>query len=144
MRLAILLTLLLSAGITQAQGPADAVFDRLSKTSLFAFGSVGVAATISQGEQDYDVILSRSSAKNDFERLFAIGTPEAKAYALVGIHVLDPARFEQLSLSLRDSKAEVETASGCIVFKKTMVSILPEIRQGSYAPTKRSSTKPAK
>jgi hypothetical protein len=65
-------------GITYAAERSDPIVDRMAEVNLFAFGGVGFAGVISEGERDYRLILSRPSAQADFEKLFAVGTLEAK------------------------------------------------------------------
>lgn len=81
--------LLLTTVLALAEQPADPPLHGLAGVGVFAFGGVGIAGVTSQGEKDYRVILSRSSALAEFEKLFATGNPQAKAYALVGIRALD-------------------------------------------------------
>jgi hypothetical protein len=109
MRLCIISTALLAAAIAASGQPSDSTFERIAKVDRFAFGGIGYAGITSQGEKDYKLILSRPSAVADFERLLSVGNPQAKSYALVGIHALNPNRFKELSRSLHDSKEEVLT-----------------------------------
>jgi len=136
MRLVMLLALLMTHAVAQTNATPDAVFDRLVKVHMYAFGGVGFAGTISQGEKDYRAILARPTALADFERLFAAGTPEAKAYALVGIHALDPDKFEELSRTVRDSDPDLQTAQGCILSKKRLSSVIDGMKQSSSVPKK--------
>src|ERR1700761_948575 len=94
----------------------DPTLERLAKVSVFAFGGVGFAFTISEGEKDFDAIAARPSAETDFEKLLAIGTPEAKCYALTGILRSNPDKFKVLSLSsvfVNSSERQVTTMRGC-------------------------------
>ena|SRR5579872_657484 len=136
MRLVMLFALLTIQAVAQTNTAPDPDFDRLVKVHMYAFGGVGFAGTISQGEKDYRAILARPTALADFERLFAAGTPEAKAYALVGIHALDPDKFEELARSVRDSNLELQTAEGCILSKKRLSSVIDGMKQSSSAPKK--------
>jgi hypothetical protein len=115
MRLWIITALLLAAAAAQSGGSSDSTFERLAKVDRFAFGGIGYAGVISQGEKDYKVIFSRPSAMADFERLLLVGNSQAKGYALVGIRALGPSRFKELSHSMRDSKEGLLTEKGCIV-----------------------------
>lgn len=110
----------------------DAVLDRLSKVERFAFGPTGYAGVTSAGEKDFRTLLGRSSALTDFEKLFAKGNLQAKSYALVGIHKLDPTRFGQLARPLRDSKDRVATMKGCIISHEPFAFILKQIESGKY------------
>jgi hypothetical protein len=128
----ILTTLVLSVPMAHAHDSDDPVLARLAKVGRFAFGGAGYAGIISQGERDFRRIQIRSSAKADFEKLLAVGNPQAKAYALVGLRQLDAKRFKQLSGSLRDSTEEVVTQHGCIVGRESLSGILKNIDVGAF------------
>ena len=129
----IVVAVLISVASAQAPTPVDATFERLAKVGTFVFGLTGEAGVISQGEKDYKLILSRHTAEADFERLFSVGNPQAKSYALVGIRSINRNRFRVLSSSLRDSKEDVTTESGCIVYHETTGVVLKRIEAGDYA-----------
>ena len=114
------------------QTTLDAILHRLSKVEQFAFGSTGYAARISEGEKDYKTVLARATALADFEKLFAKGNVQAKCYALVGIHKLDPTRFKVLVRPLAESKETVTIMEGCIVSDVPFTRILKEITEGKY------------
>ena len=126
------IAVLVAVGIAQAGESIDSTFNRLAKVDQFAFGPIGYAGVISQGEKDYKFVLSRSSALEDLEKLYSVGNPQAKCYALVGIRKLSPSRFKELSDSLRKSRDEVVTESGCIVYHETFAAVLKRIEAGQY------------
>jgi hypothetical protein len=126
-----LLTTLLFLVVPQTN-QTDAVLDRLSKIERFAFGPTGYAAEISAGEKDFRTILARSSALTDFEKLFSEGNIQAKSYALVGIHKLNPTQFKELARPFRDSKENVTAMEGCIIRDKPFTYILKQIESGKY------------
>jgi hypothetical protein len=132
MRIWILAILLMFAGIAHAGDSVDPVLNRLAKIDRFAFGGTGYAGVISSGGKDYRVILSRPSALLDFEKLFVVGNPQGKSYALMGIRTLDPGRFKQISRPLRGSTEEVVTQSGCIVYHESLGTVLQRIDAGAY------------
>lgn len=134
----IVVVVLLSMANAQAPKAAAAPVERLAKVEIFALGPIGYAGITSQGEKDYRVVLSRSSASADFERLFSLGNPQAKSYALVGLHAVNPNRFKEIASSLHDSKDDVTSESGCIVFHESLGTVLKHIEAGDYA-TGRSS-----
>ena len=122
--------------------PTDSIFDRLAKVHEFAFGGVGEGGDTSEGEKDFHAILSRASALADFERLYSKGNPQAKAYALVGIHSLSQTRFEELANSLRNSKESVHAQSGCKSFDVPIENILQNIVAGRYSKIKAGDAEP--
>lgn len=123
---------LISFAAAQRGRSLDTAFQRLAKVDQFAFGGIGYTGFTSQGEKDYKTILSRSSAMDDFERLLAVGNPQAKSYALVGIRLLNPKRYEELSQSLRKSTDKVVMESGCIEWRETLSAVLKRIDAGEY------------
>jgi hypothetical protein len=129
----LLIPLLLLAPVPQSPHPPDAVVERLAKVGVFAFGTVGYAAIISPGEKDYKTVLNRSSALEDFERLYTAGNLQAKCYALAGIHRLDPARFRELIRPLRDSKETVTTMTGCILSLEAFGDVIKKIESGRFS-----------
>lgn len=124
--------LLLTVAVAQTTGPFEAAFNRLAKVEYFAFGGIGYAGQISQGQKDYELILSRRSALADFEQLYAAGDPQAKAYALVGIRRINAERFKQLAQPLRDSQEKVVTMGGCIISVETFASVIRNIESGDF------------
>jgi hypothetical protein len=123
---------LLLTVVAGAQEAHDEVIERLAKVEYFAFGGIGYAGVRSEGEKDYRLILSRASAKTDFERLYSQGNPQAKTYALVGIHKLDPKRFAELLTTLGVSKEKIATERGCIASNELLKEIVKEIKRSQY------------
>jgi hypothetical protein len=126
------LTILCSAGY--AQNPLAASVQRISQTSVFAFGGTGFAGKTSQGEIDFRVIESQPStvALESFETIYAGGDAAAKSYALVGIRQLDEKRFNELRQSLQGSPEHVLTMQGCIVQKQNLMDVARAVDAGSY------------
>ena len=128
-----LIVALLFSVVPQTTQPVDTVLERLAKVQLFAFGGVGYAGVMSSGEKDYRILLSRTSAMADFEKLYSQGNVQAKCYALVGIEKLNPARFRELAGPSHTSKEKVGTMYGCITFTdETFVDIIRKIESGEY------------
>jgi hypothetical protein len=125
------ITALLFLAVPQTTQP-NAVLERLARVERFAFGPTGYAGVTSAGEKDFSTVLGRSSAVTDFEKLFAEGNIQAKSYALVGIHRLNPTRFKELARPLRDSKESVATMKGCIISDEPFTYILKQIESGKY------------
>ena len=100
---------------------------------FFAFGHVGFSGLISQGEKDYQTVLTRPTAAPDFEYLLRTGNPQAKAYALVGLHSLNPGQFKRLlsGTTLKDQPVEIQ--SGCIVSREQLLSIEKNLAAGEYS-----------
>jgi len=84
---------------------ADALKE-LSATHDFAFGGVGVAGITSKGEIAFRQVLASPSSEKDFLDLLATGNAQARCYALVALHVLDPKRYVERVLSSNTIKAK--------------------------------------
>ena len=132
----LLIPLLLFVLVPQFVHPPDAVVERLAKVGVFAFGPVGFAAITSPGETDYRTVFNRSSALEDFEKLYSSGNLQAKCYALGGIHKLDPTRFKELVQPLRDSKKTVTTMSGCVLSREAFGDVIKQIESGRFSQTR--------
>jgi hypothetical protein len=124
---------LLFVPVPQFAHSPDAVLERLARVGVFALGPVGFARITSPGETDYRTVFNRSSALEDFEKLYSTGNLQAKCYALVGIHRLDPTRFAELAGPLRDSKETVTTMSGCVMSGQAFVDVIRQIESGRFS-----------
>ena len=129
----LLIPLLLFVPVPQSAHLPDAVVERLAKVGVFALGPVGFAAITSPGETDYRTVFNRSSALEDFEKLYSSGNLQAKCYALVGIHKLDPTRFKELVQPLRDSKETLNTMTGCILSREAFGAVIKQIESGRFS-----------
>ncbi|HEY8996264.1 MAG TPA: hypothetical protein VIM60_00115 [Edaphobacter sp.] len=105
----------------------------LAKVHQFAIGGVGFAGQTSPGEKDFRVILQDAEAAAAFDDLFAHGNNEAKAYALLGLHQLNPSRFQELYASLSNSGEELETMQGCIISKAKLKEVARQISEGGFS-----------
>lgn len=101
---------------------------QLSKIEVYAFGGIGFAGTISQGEKLYQAILKRPTATADFVKIAEKGTPEAKMYALHALARLSFDQYRKLKKSAkRDQK--VTTMQGCLLSHQTVGDVLDGIEE---------------
>lgn len=99
---------------------------QLSMIDLYAFGGIGFAGTISQGETLYNTILKLPTAIDEFVKISEKGTPEAKMYALHALAHLSPDHYRELNKSAkRDQK--VITMQGCLIGEQTVGDVLDGI-----------------
>jgi hypothetical protein len=127
-------SLLLRGGTGVAQSQADAAEELFSNVQTFAFGGVGYAGQTSAGEIDFRavLVLPKPDALAAFERLYATGSPEAKAYALSGIRKLNPQRFQDLLAVARESKDRVAVMRGCIMTEESLRVVAKKIDRGDW------------
>ena len=112
----------------------DALVKRLEAVGTFAFGGVGFAGVVSKGEIDYRFVLSQPApvALDAFEKVYAFGNPQAKAYALAGIKKLDFKRFGELLANAGVSGDKVQVMRGCIITREPLGSVAKEIDGGDF------------
>lgn len=122
----------LITGLSYAAEPSNDALIDLAAAPRFAFGGIGFAGLTSDGETAYQTIMSRPSALAEFETLFLVGNPQGKAYALVGIRALNPARYRDLAQPLRGSRERVLTQQGCLVQIESLGAILDHIDGNRY------------
>ena len=130
----IVVFLFLCSVAISAENNFDSALRRLSQSGLFAFGPVGYPGHITVEERSYWFLvkLAPSLALPTFERIYAGGTPEAKAYALCGMRRLNPERFKELLVEVRSSKLTVEVARGCIGSQEPLPELAKEIERGEF------------
>jgi hypothetical protein len=126
------LVLLLAVGTAYAADPVDLAFNRLAKVGYFAFGGTSAAGVIAQGEKDFRLVLSNSTAITYFEKLYTVANFQARCYALVGLHQLDLNRFKQLINSVAEPEAEVITINGCNISHESFAEVIKRISAGKY------------
>ncbi len=124
-----------------APGPAQAkptleeaqkAYEGLVAVQSFAFGGVGFAGTISQGEKAFRTVLASTNGLSLFRKALARGTTEAKLYALCGVHRLDPRSFESASRDLVSANPKVSTITGCLVGREEAATVVKQIAAGRY------------
>jgi hypothetical protein len=130
----LILLVLFSISPVLADDTVDAAVNRLSTTERFAFGGVGYAGVTSKGETDFKFVLAqpKPTARNAFERLYAIGNPQGKSYALSGLKKLAPERFAELVATFAKSTESVEVMRGCIVSHEPLPEVAKQIGRGKF------------
>ncbi len=129
-----MLLVLSSISPVPADDTAEAALNRLSTAERFAFGGVGYAGAISEGETDFKFVLAqpKPTALNAFERLYATGNPQGKSYALAGLKKLAPQRFTELVAALGKSTDVVEVWRRCIISHQPLPDVAKQIGQGKF------------
>ena len=145
MKRVLILSALLLAGIGENAGHAadkppvqkkpptpEQAGEQLVKVRAFAFGGVGFAGTISEGERAWRIILTSPDALKLFRSTLSTGTTEAKLYALCGIRQLDKPSFPALAKPVLDANPQVTTMAGCSLTHEPAASVIQRIAAGQY------------
>jgi len=126
--------LLLCSTAISADNNFDSALQQVSQADFFSFGPVGYPGHITVAERSYWFLvrLSPAVALPTFERIYAGGTPEGKAYALCAMRRLDPERFKELLEEVHSSKLSVEVARGCTSSQEPLPQLAKEIERGEF------------
>jgi hypothetical protein len=117
-----------SVAIAEASDPIK----ELASIPHFAFGGIGYTGTTSKGELAFREILKRPSAEMDFTNLLASGNAQARCYALVALHSLNPKAYADRVPQFEHDQTQVSLISGCIVTGEPMSSVVVSIGSGRY------------
>jgi len=133
------LIIMLIAGIVLSQlgisAPASsensAAHDVAAAKSL-AFGGVGVAGLMSEGERNLRAVLGQSDASQQLQTALAHATPAGKLYILVGLRKCDRAAYQKVFDSLGRPNDDVEVVRGCMISKEPFRQVLSQIQDGRF------------
>ncbi len=98
----------------------------------FAFGGVGVAGLMSEGERNLRAVLERPDASQDLQAALSQTTPAGKLYILVGLRRCDRAAYQKVFDSLARPNDDVEVARGCMISKEPFRQLLSQIQEGRF------------
>src|SRR5438094_10415878 len=132
--------IILIAGIVMVQSdvslaatPENSPARDLAAAKSFAFGGIGVAGLMSEGERNLRAVLDRPDASQHLQAALAHATPAGELYILVGLRRCDRAAYEKISTSLSVSNDNVEVARGCMVSREPFRLLLSPIQDGRFA-----------
>src|SRR6266498_3728481 len=117
-------------GISVATSENSAVRDLAVAKSL-AFGGVGVAGLMSEGERNLRAVLERPDASQQLQAALAHATPAGKLYILVGLRRCDRAAYQKVFDSLARPNDDVEVARGCMISHEPFRQLLSEVQEGN-------------
>jgi hypothetical protein len=109
---------------------ARAAADRLKAARTVSLG--GGFGQISEAENSLFTLLSSRRGAELLCDVFERGTPEAKAYALCGLHYMAPRRFERYAGEFAAAKLRVQTLGGCIRGEHDSAELVAEVRSNVF------------
>jgi hypothetical protein len=134
-----ILVLTLAAGIIVAQSGVslaatseNSAARDLATAKSFAFGGVGVAGLMSEGERNLRAILEQPDASQQLQAALAHATPAGELYILVGLRRCDRAAYQKIFGSLGRPNEDVEVARGCMISREAFRQLLSEIHDGRF------------
>jgi len=119
-------------GVSLAVASQNSAAGDLASAKMFAFGGVGAAGIMSEGERNLRAVLGQSDASQQLQAAFAQATPAGKLYILVGLRRCDPAAYQRVIDSVARPNDEVEIARGCMITREPFRQLLSQIRDGRF------------
>lgn len=95
-------TMLAQFGISVAAASDNATACDLASAKMFAFGGVGVAGIMSEGERNLRAVLQQSDASRQLQSAVAHATLAGKLYILVGLAAVIVPRIKKFSIHWAD------------------------------------------
>lgn len=113
------------------QSPQDS-YKQLISAKYFAFGGVGFAGRISEGEIAFHTVVATTDALSRFNSAMTNQNFVARLYALCALRKLDPEAFDRAAKPLLDPNARVTTMMGCEMQDEKVSEVVGRIKSGFY------------
>lgn len=133
--IAVFVVMALVIGLIESIPPsqdAREAADKLKMATKVNFGGGGYFGMISEAEDNLFKILSSHRGEDLLSEVFEAGSPEAKTYALCGLHYIAPRRFERYADQFAAEKVKIQTLSGCIGGEHDSATIVAAIRTNIF------------
>jgi hypothetical protein len=132
-------TITLIAGIVMVQSdvslaatPENSPARDLAAAKSFAFGGIGVAGLMSEGERNLRAVLDRPDASQHLQAALAHATPAGELYILVGLRRCDRVVYQKIVGSVAIPHGDVEVARGCMISREPFPRLLSQIQDGRF------------
>ena len=132
-------TITLIAGIVMVQSyvslaatPENSPAHDLAAAKSFAFGGIGVAGLMSEGERNLRGVLEQPDASQQLQGALAHATPAGELYILVGLRRCDRAAYQKIIGSVAIPHGDVEVARGCMISREPFPRLLSQIKDGRF------------
>src|SRR6478672_6178764 len=118
--------------ISAATSSENSAARDLAEAKSLAFGGVGVAGLMSEGEGNLRAVLQQPDASQQLQAALAHATPAGKLYILVGLRRCDRAAYQKVFDSLARPNDDVEVARGCMISREPFRQLLSEVQAGRF------------
>ena len=119
-------------GLSLASSSENSAARDVAAAKSLAFGGVGVAGLMSEGERNLRAVLEQPDASQQLQAALAHATPAGKLYILVGLRRCDRAAYQRVFDALSRSSGDVEVVRGCMVSKEPFRQLLSQIQDGRF------------
>src|SRR6266550_4374693 len=124
--------MLSQADISFAATSENSAVRDLAAAKSFAFGGVGVAGLMSEGERNLRAVVERPDASRQLQAALSYATPAGELYILVGLRRCDRVAYQKIFASLPRPNADVEVARGCMISREPFRQLLSQIQDGQF------------
>ena len=104
----------------------------LAAAKSLAFGGVGVAGLMSEGERNLRAVLAQSDASQQLQAALGHATPAGKLYILVGLRRCDRTAYQKIFDSMGRPSDDVEVVRGCMISKEPFRQVLSQVQDGRF------------
>ena len=122
----------LQPGVSASASFKDSAARDLAAAKSLAFGGVGVAGLMSEGERNLRAVLERPDASQQLQAALAHATPAGTLYILVGLRRCDRTAYQKEFDSLARSNDDVEVVRGCMISKEPFRQVLSQVQDGRF------------
>ena len=119
-------------GISVGASSENSAARDLAAAKSLAFGGVGVAGLMSEGERNLRAVLQQPDAAQQLQAALAHATPAGKLYILVGLRRCDRAAYQKVFDSVARPGDDVEVVRGCMISKEPFRQVLSQIQDGRF------------
>ena len=119
-------------GLSAATLPENSAARDVAAAKSLAFGGVGVAGLMSEGERNLRAVLERPDASQQLQAALAHATAAGKLYILVGLRRCDRAAYQHALDSLARPNDDVEVVRGCMITKEPFGHVLSQVQDGRF------------
>ena len=120
------------SGISAGSSSGSSTARDLAAAKSLAFGGVGVAGLMSEGERTLRAVLGRPDASQQLQAALAHATPAGTLYILVGLRRCDRAAYQKVFDSLARRNDDIEVVRGCMISKEPFRQVLSQIQDGRF------------
>jgi hypothetical protein len=123
---------LLQVNISAAASSENSAARDVAAAKSLAFGGVGVAGLMSEGERNLRAVLAQPDASQQLQAALVHATPAGKLYILVGLRRCDRAAYQKVFDSLDRPNDDVEVVRGCMISKEPFRQALSQVQDGRF------------
>jgi hypothetical protein len=119
-------------GISADTSSENSAARDLAAAKSLAFGGVGVAGLMSEGERNLRAVLAQPDASQQLQGVLARATPAGKLYILVGLRRCDRTAYQKVFDSPGRPNDGVEVVRGCMISKEPFRQVLSQVQDGRF------------